>query len=205
MSAAHAHYVPSGRFAPEGTPRSGADCIPVATRRGTTQSRESHPYGVPLLTAALHFMNKAIQDLLTIPGVGKSIARDLLDLGVRQVEDLKKRDPERLYHKLIAIRGRHVDRCALYVFRCAVYFASEKQHDPELLTAYPQLKENTGLRDYSISFRWGGDMAECACVLIASAALAKSFGALVYYPDDNLLYSYDDLVREAKQALEEMK
>ena len=78
-------------------------------------------------------MNKAIQDLLTIPGVGKSIARDLLDLGVRQVEDLKKRDPERLYHKLIAIRGRHVDRCALYVFRCAVYFASEKQHDPELL------------------------------------------------------------------------
>jgi hypothetical protein len=35
------------------TPRSGADCIPVATRRGTTQSRESHPYGVPLLTAAL--------------------------------------------------------------------------------------------------------------------------------------------------------
>ena len=79
-------------------------------------------------------MNKAIQDLLTIPGVGKSIARDLLDLGVRQVEDLKKRDPERLYHKLIAIRGRHVDRCALYVFRCAVYFASEKQHDPELLT-----------------------------------------------------------------------
>jgi len=83
----------------------------------------------------------------------------------------------------------------------------EIYYDPsdELLTAYPQLKENTGLRDYSISFRWGGDMAECACVLIASAALAKSFGALVYYPDDNLLYSYDDLVREAKQALEEMK
>jgi hypothetical protein len=26
-----------------------------------------------------------------------------------------------------------VDRCVLYVFRCAVYFASEAEHDPELL------------------------------------------------------------------------
>jgi hypothetical protein len=29
--------------------------------------------------------------------------------------------------------GQHVDRCVLYVFRCAVYFASESKHDPELL------------------------------------------------------------------------
>jgi hypothetical protein len=29
--------------------------------------------------------------------------------------------------------GAHVDRCALYVFRCAVYFASEAKPDPELL------------------------------------------------------------------------
>jgi hypothetical protein len=29
--------------------------------------------------------------------------------------------------------GRHVDRCVLYTFRCAVYFASESKHDPELL------------------------------------------------------------------------
>jgi hypothetical protein len=26
-----------------------------------------------------------------------------------------------------------VDRCLLYVFRCAVYFASHKKHDPKLL------------------------------------------------------------------------
>lgn len=26
-----------------------------------------------------------------------------------------------------------MDRCMLYVFRCAVYYASSEQHDPELL------------------------------------------------------------------------
>ncbi len=74
-----------------------------------------------------------MKDLLTIPGVGKSIAQDLIDLGIRRVSDLKKRSPERLYRKLSALRGHHIDRCVLYVFRCAVYFASKKRHDPELL------------------------------------------------------------------------
>ena len=74
----------------------------------------------------------------------------------------------------------------------------------ELLTAYPQLKKRTGARDYAISFRWGGDMAECACVMIVSAALANSFDAVVYYPEDDLLYSSDDLVREAKECIADM-
>ena len=78
-------------------------------------------------------INESTHDLLTIPGVGKSIARDLTDLGIRSVKDLKKRSPERLYHQLSSIRGQHVDRCMLYVFRCAVYFASNKRHDPDLL------------------------------------------------------------------------
>jgi hypothetical protein len=78
-------------------------------------------------------MNKSLQDLLTIPGVGKRIAQDLTDLGIRSVAGLKNRDPERLYHKLCAMRGTPIDRCVLYTFRCAVYFASEKRHDPPLL------------------------------------------------------------------------
>ena len=75
-------------------------------------------------------MNMSMQELKTIPGVGKSIVQDLLDLGVRHVRDLKGRDPERLYHKLSVLRGMHIDRCVLYIFRCAVYFASKKKHDP---------------------------------------------------------------------------
>jgi len=72
----------------------------------------------------------------------------------------------------------------------------------EALQSYPRLREEVGSRDCSINFRWGGDMSECACVLIVSAALAKSFGAVVHYQDDDLLYSAEQLVEEAKGALQ---
>jgi len=68
-----------------------------------------------------------------IPGVGKKISKDLLSLGLRSVEDLKDNDPEKLYRELCEKQGVHVDRCMLYVFRCAVYYASNSTHDPELL------------------------------------------------------------------------
>jgi hypothetical protein len=68
-----------------------------------------------------------------IPGVGESIAADLWDLGFRSVLELKNKDPEELYRLLCAIKGVKVDRCMLYVLRCAVYYASNKTHDPELL------------------------------------------------------------------------
>lgn len=78
-------------------------------------------------------MNSAIKQLQQIPGVGKSIAADLYDLGIRSIKELKSKDPEELYAKLGAKQGTHIDRCVLYVFRCAVYFASHTGHDPELL------------------------------------------------------------------------
>ncbi len=75
----------------------------------------------------------AIRDLRRIPGIGSSLARDLFDLGIRRVEALRGRNPEQLYQKLIALRGVHQDRCVLYTFRCAVYFATEEKPKPELL------------------------------------------------------------------------
>lgn len=72
----------------------------------------------------------AIRHLTTIPGVGPSIAEDLARLGYGMVEDLRDEDPEAMYKKLMDMEGRHVDRCVLYVFRCAVYFARGGR-DPE--------------------------------------------------------------------------
>ncbi|MGD2215875.1 MAG: helix-hairpin-helix domain-containing protein [Gemmatimonadales bacterium] len=72
-------------------------------------------------------------ELQRIPGVGPSLARDLRDLGVRGVADLHKADPEKLYRRLCTLRGAPVDRCVLYVFRCAVYYAGHREHDAELL------------------------------------------------------------------------
>ena len=74
-----------------------------------------------------------LKEFEQIPCVGKKISMDLWDMGLRSVEELKGKDPEKLYHELCEKQGVHVDRCMLYVFRCAVYFASNKRHDPELL------------------------------------------------------------------------
>ncbi len=74
--------------------------------------------------------SKGLED---IPGVGTEMAKDLRDLGVRSLFDLQDRDPERLYHRLCDLRKAPVDRCVLYVFRCAVYYASNAEHDQEKL------------------------------------------------------------------------
>ena len=74
-----------------------------------------------------------LKALQKIPGVGKAIAQDLWELGFRSVEELKNRDPKELYRALCAQKGMPVDRCMLYVFRCAVYYASNTTYDPELL------------------------------------------------------------------------
>lgn len=74
-----------------------------------------------------------LKELRQIPGVGKSIAVDLWDLGVRRVADLHGGDPQALYERLCQLRGAHIDRCMLYVLRCAVYYASTFPHEPEKL------------------------------------------------------------------------
>lgn len=72
-------------------------------------------------------------DLERIPGVGKSIAEDLHHLGITAVGQLKGRDPQELYDRLCRFKASPVDRCMLYVLRCAVYYASTDDPDPRLL------------------------------------------------------------------------
>jgi hypothetical protein len=71
----------------------------------------------------------------------------------------------------------------------------------DVMSDFRNLAGIVGSRDVAITFRWGGDMSECACVLIVSAALAKMFGAIVHYQDDDIVYSGDQLVDEAAAAL----
>ncbi|MBO9592803.1 MAG: helix-hairpin-helix domain-containing protein [Niabella sp.] len=72
-----------------------------------------------------------IKALTQIPGVGKSIATDLYNIGIHRIEDLKGRDPEQLFKASNAVAGCVQDRCLLYVFRCAVYFAETPPHMQE--------------------------------------------------------------------------
>lgn len=76
---------------------------------------------------------KIKSDFERIPGVGKSIARDFLDLGYQSVAELKTENPQQMYENLCALRGEHIDRCVLYVFREAVYFARTPNPEADLL------------------------------------------------------------------------
>lgn len=68
-----------------------------------------------------------------IPGIGACMAMDLHDLGFQEVQELKKADPEEMYERLRQMRGGKMDRCVLYVFRCAVYYSRTSEPDPEKL------------------------------------------------------------------------
>lgn len=74
-----------------------------------------------------------LKELQTIPGVGPSIAQDIVDLGYTSVSALRGENPETMYQRLCGLRSTHIDRCVLYVFRCAVYFADNTTHNSELL------------------------------------------------------------------------
>ncbi len=77
--------------------------------------------------------SKTLSPLVEIPGVGVSLAADLESLGIKQVAQLRGKNPQELYDQLCAKTNSKQDRCVLYVFRCAVYYASNTQHDADKL------------------------------------------------------------------------
>lgn len=79
--------------------------------------------------------DRSLRELATVPGVGKSIAGDLWEIGIRHVSDLKGKDPQRLFKQSNRRAGIVQDRCLLYAFRCAVYYARtpEAKREPEKL------------------------------------------------------------------------
>ncbi len=72
-------------------------------------------------------------DLKNIPGVGKNMEQHFFDAGIFTTEDLIGKNPEELFLKDCLVKGLQVDRCVLYVFRLAVYYANNDVHEPEKL------------------------------------------------------------------------
>lgn len=71
--------------------------------------------------------------LQVIPWIGVKMAAKFEAIGVRQPDDLRGKDPVDLYLKMCGQYGRPLDRCVLYVIRCAVYFVETENPDPEKL------------------------------------------------------------------------
>lgn len=90
----------------------------------------------PAVRTVARKMTRARRDrspLEIIPGVGVTTVEAFNRLDIFEVEQLKGQNPQQLYDDLCALDGEKHDRCVLYVFRCAVYYASRRKHDPEKL------------------------------------------------------------------------
>lgn len=70
-------------------------------------------------------------ELQKISGVGKDMEQHLRALGYDTIASLRGADPEEMYARECAQSAAPVDRCVLYVYRCAVYFAETEHPDPE--------------------------------------------------------------------------
>jgi hypothetical protein len=77
--------------------------------------------------------SKVLRELQIIPGIGKACSLDLWNIGVRSIADLANKNPNTLYASLNAQTGIKHDVCMLYTFRCAVYFATERNHEKKKL------------------------------------------------------------------------
>jgi hypothetical protein len=72
--------------------------------------------------------------LRSIPGVGVRIAGYLTELGYSDIASLKGQDPQEMFMRSCAAQGYEMDKCLLYVYRCAVYYAEHidsEEFDPE--------------------------------------------------------------------------
>jgi hypothetical protein len=74
---------------------------------------------------------RAIKELRQIPGIGPSLAEDLWNIGISSAADMKGKDPEKLYDRSNEFAGAVQDRCVLYAFRCAVYYANTPKNEQE--------------------------------------------------------------------------
>lgn len=72
-------------------------------------------------------------NLSTIPNVGPKTKECLIKIGITCVEDLIGKDPEEMYKKDCAQKGFEEDKCQLYLFRMAVYYAEHTTHENEKL------------------------------------------------------------------------
>ena len=72
-----------------------------------------------------------VQDLKRISGIGNNIKQHLRNIGIHCIDDLKGQNAEDLYFKDSLFKGYKDDRCLLYVYRLAGYYANNEIHEPE--------------------------------------------------------------------------
>lgn len=71
----------------------------------------------------------SIAEFRQINGIGRKLAEDfVIDLGFRNIRDVKGKNPDKLYLQLKAKKGKPLCKCVLYCIRSVVAYA-QKPHD----------------------------------------------------------------------------
>lgn len=73
--------------------------------------------------------------LKRIPGMDIASVRDLIDIGVQDVDELRGRAPEALFEEVLNLREQTPAE-RLHYIRMAVYYAETEDPDPRLLQAW---------------------------------------------------------------------
>jgi hypothetical protein len=72
----------------------------------------------------------------------------------------------------------------------------------DIADTYPELRTQIAARDRAANFRFGGDLSEMACAMVASAALAKLADGIWFDPQDSTTsYTVEEAVEQAKSAV----
>jgi AraC-like DNA-binding protein len=69
---------------------------------------------------------KALAEFQSVPSIGPRFAHDLISLGYYSLNDLKKKDPTRLYSQLERNIGAWIDPCVEDQFRLVVHYSNHR-------------------------------------------------------------------------------
>jgi hypothetical protein len=74
-----------------------------------------------------------------------------------------------------------------------------------IIEAYEQITEIVQKRDLSVNFRWGGDLQECSAAIAAAAVLTLMTDGMFYDPQEDKIFTKDDVIPMARQTLKEIE
>lgn len=82
-----------------------------------------------------------------------------------------------------------------------VYFESID----EIINNYPDVRDKVDDKDYTISFIWGANFMAGASIAIISMALIELCDSIIYYADDNMIYTKEMLLEDLPEYFDEFE
>lgn len=68
----------------------------------------------------------------------------------------------------------------------------------DIVETFPEFEQRFAGRNMSANFRWGGDMVEMACALVASAALAELCDGVWFDPQEGACLNPQEALEQVK-------